>query len=143
MQNVPTVCTVMPAIPPVIEDLALGIAAAPEVPEAITYTNEINTLEIYSDKLLEISQKNNTMTWGNGTFTVQSPRVILELTQANSELTPTTKKLTATEKDVIQKRLHSKIFATQIMAMLSNDACKVIERQFEEYTWYDNTGPDK
>ena len=71
------------------------------------------------------------MTWGDGTFTVQSPRVICELTQADSELTPTTKKLTATGKDVIQKRLHSKIFATQIMAMLSDNARKVIERQFE------------
>jgi len=29
------------------------------------------------------------------------------------------------------------------MAMLSNDARKVIERHFKEYTWYDNTGPDK
>jgi hypothetical protein len=82
LQNVRTVCTVIPAIPPVIEDLALGIVAAPEVPEAITYTNEINMLEIYLDKLLEISQKNSSMTWGNGTFTVQSPRVIRELTQA-------------------------------------------------------------
>ena len=63
--NVPTVRTVIPAIPPVIEDLALGIAAAPGVPEAITYTNEINMLEVYSDKLLEISQKNSSMTWGN------------------------------------------------------------------------------
>ncbi len=27
--------------------------------------------------------------------------------------------------------------------MLSDDARKVIERQFEEYTWYDNDGPDK
>jgi len=143
LQNVPTDCTVIPAIPPVIEDLALGIAAAPGVPEAITYTNKINMLEIYSDKLLKISQKNSSMTWGNGTFTVQSPRVIHKLTQANSELTSTTKKLTANGKDVIQKRRHSKIFATQIMAMLSDDACKVIERQFEEYTWYDNTGPDE
>jgi len=131
LQNVPTVCTVIPEIPPDIEDLVLGIAAAPGVPEVITYTNEINMLEIYLDKLLEISQKNSSMTWGNGTFTVQRPRVIRELTQANSELTPTTKKLTATGKDVIQKRLHSKIFATQITAMLSNDARKVIECQFE------------
>jgi YHS domain-containing protein len=29
------------------------------------------------------------------------------------------------------------------MSMLSNDARKVIERQFEEYTWYDNDGPDE
>ena len=143
LQNVPTVRTVIPAIPPVIEDLALGIAAAPGVPEAITYTNEINMLEVYSDKLLEISQKNSSMTWGNESFTVQTPRVIRELTQANGELTATTKKLTATGKEAIQKRIHSKIFAFQVMAMLSNDARKVIERQYEEYTWYDRTGPDE
>ena len=29
------------------------------------------------------------------------------------------------------------------MSMLSDDARKVIERQFEEYTWYDNDGPDE
>jgi len=29
------------------------------------------------------------------------------------------------------------------MSMLSDDARKVIERQFEEYTWYDNDGPNK
>jgi len=65
LQNVPTVCTVIPEIPPDIEDLVLGIAAAPGVPEVITYTNEIKMLEFYSDKLLKISQKNSSMTWGN------------------------------------------------------------------------------
>jgi hypothetical protein len=143
VQNVPTVRTVIPAIPPVIEDLALGIAAAPGVPEAITYTNEINMLEVYSDKFLQISQKNSSMTWGDESFTVQTPRVIRELTQANGELTVATKKLTATGKEAIQKRLHSKILAFQVLAMLSNDARKVIERQYEEYTWYDRTGPDE
>jgi len=128
LQNVPTVRMVTPAIPPVIADLALGIVAAPGVPEAIINTNEINMLEAYSDKLLEISQKNSSVTWGDG-FTVQTPRVNRKLTQANSELTPTTKKLTATGKEVIQKRLHSKIFATQLMAMLSDDSLKVSVRR--------------
>jgi hypothetical protein len=58
-------------------------------------------------------------------------------------LTATTKKLTATGKEAIQTRLHSKILAFQVMAMLSDDARKVIERQNEEYTWYDKTGPDE
>ena len=96
LQNVPTVRTVVPAIPAVIANPALGISAAPEVPQVTTYTNEINMLEVYSDKLLEISQKNSSMTWGDESFTVQTPRVIRELTQANNELTPTTKKLTQT-----------------------------------------------
>jgi hypothetical protein len=142
VQNVPTVCMFTPAIPPVIADAALGIVAVPEVPEATTYTNEINMLEVYSDKLLEISQKNSSMTWGDETFTVQTPRVIRELLQVDGELTATGR-LTTTGKEVIQKRLHSKIFASQLLSMLSDDARKVIERQFEEYTWYDNDGPDE
>jgi hypothetical protein len=31
---------------------------APAVPASFMYTNEINILEVYSDKLLEIAQKN-------------------------------------------------------------------------------------
>ena len=56
VQNVPTVRTVIPAIPPVIEDLALGIAAAPEIPEVIAYTNEINMLEVYLDNWTQLQQ---------------------------------------------------------------------------------------
>ena len=107
MLNVPTVRTVIPAIPPVIADVALGIVAVPGVPEVTTYTNGINMLEIYSDKLLKISQKNSSMTWGDATFTVQTPQIIRELIQANGELTATGR-LTATGKEVIQKRIHSK-----------------------------------
>jgi hypothetical protein len=44
---------------------------------------------------------------------------------------------------VIQARLHSKIFAYQILSMLSDDACKVIECQSKEYTWMDASGLDK
>jgi hypothetical protein len=62
LQNVPTICTVIPAIPAVIADPVLGIATAPAVDQMITYSNEINMLEVYSDKLLEISQKNSSMT---------------------------------------------------------------------------------
>ncbi len=87
-------------------------------------------MEVYSDKLLEISQKHASLTWGFGSFTNQSPQVICALTQAYGELTATGK-LTPVGKEVIQKRLHSKtkILAFQILAMLSDDACKVIEHQ--------------
>jgi hypothetical protein len=57
MQSVMTVCTLTPAIPPVIANVTAGIIAAPGIPISITYTNGINIMEIYSDKLLEISQK--------------------------------------------------------------------------------------
>jgi hypothetical protein len=93
-------------------------------------------MEVYSDKLLEISQKHASLMWGFRSFTNQTPQVICELTQADGELTATGQ-LTTVGKEVIQKRLHSKILAFQILAMLLDDACKVIERQSEKYTWKD------
>jgi hypothetical protein len=133
------VCTLTPAIPPVIANVAAGIVAAPGIPISITCMNGINIMEAYSDKLLEISQKHASLRWGFGSFTNQTPRVICELPQADGELTATDQ-LTTVGKEVIQKRLHSKILAFQILAMLSDDACKVIERQSEEYTWKDMNG---
>ena len=113
LQNVVTDCTVTPAIPTVLADVAAGILAVPEVPMSITYTNEIKMLEVYSDKLLEIAQKNASLMWGFETFTTQTPRVIHELTQSDGELT-TTERLTADGKEVIQKWLQAKIFAYQV-----------------------------
>jgi hypothetical protein len=89
LPSVATVCTITPAIPPVIADAATGIIAAPGIQISITYTNGINIMEIYSDKLLEISQKHASLTWGFGSFTNQTPQVIHELTQADGELTAT------------------------------------------------------
>jgi hypothetical protein len=85
LQNVATVRTVTPAIPPVlVADAVAGIIlAVPEDPMLITYTNEIKILEMYSDKLLEITQNHASLTWGFETFTTQTPQVIRELTQAD------------------------------------------------------------
>ena len=113
LQNVVTDCMVTPASPTVLADVAAGILAVPEVPMSITYTNEIKMLEVYSDKLLEIAQKNASLMWGFETFTTQTPRVIHELTQSDGELT-TTGRLTADGKEVIQKWLQAKIFAYQV-----------------------------
>jgi hypothetical protein len=137
-----TVRTVTPAILPVVADVAAGTLAAPGVSILITYMNEIKIMEVYLDKFLKIAQKHGSLMWGFETFTTQTPRVIRELTQANGELTGTGR-LTIAGKEVIQKRLHSKIFAYQILSMLSDDACKVIERQSKEYTWTNSTGLDE
>ncbi len=51
-----------------------------------------------------------------------------------------TGRLTATGKSIIQKQIHSKILAFQILTMLFNDACKVIKHQSDEYTWKDANG---
>ncbi len=123
-------------------DATAGILAAPEVPALIIYTNETKIMEVYSDNLLEISQKNVLLTWDDSSFTNQNPRLIQELTQANGQFTQTGR-LTANGKGVIQKRIHSKIFAFQIMTLLSDDARKVIERQSDDYTWKDANGLDE
>ena len=70
-------------------------------------------MDVYLDKLLKIAQKHGSLTWGFGTFTTQTPRVTCELTQANGELTSSTGRLAAAGKEVIQEKIHPKIFAYQ------------------------------
>jgi len=62
-----TVPTATPAIPAesVVVDTTAGILTAPAVPASITYTNDIKIIEVYSDKLLELSQKHALLTWGD------------------------------------------------------------------------------
>ncbi len=62
--------------------------------------------------------------------------MISEITQADGHLT-TASQLTQKGKDLIQGCLHSKIMASQILSMLSDDACQVIERRSDEYLWTD------
>jgi hypothetical protein len=78
-------------------------------------------MDVYSDKLLDISQKHALLTWGNSLFMNQTPRVICELTQADGHLTAAGQ-LTQSGKDIIQERLHLKIMASQIFALLSDEA---------------------
>jgi hypothetical protein len=51
--------------------------------------------------------------------------------------------LTQAGKDLIQGHLHSKILAYQILSMLTDDACQVIEHQSDKYTWSDSAGLDE
>ncbi len=99
-------------------------------------------MDVYDDKLLELAQKHASITWGNDSFTVQSPKVISEITQADGHLT-TASWLTQKGKDFIQECLHSKIMASQILSMLSDDARQVIERQSNKYSWTDLAGFDE
>jgi hypothetical protein len=73
LNNVSTVAMIVPAIPAVIADPTAGILAAPAVPASTTFSNPIKTIDVYSDKLLDISQKHALLTWGNGLFTNQTP----------------------------------------------------------------------
>ena len=46
-------------------DETADILTAPAVPASITYTNDIKIIEVYSDKLLQLSQKHDSLTWGD------------------------------------------------------------------------------
>ena len=128
LNNVATTRTVVPAT---------GRTAA-----TTTFSNPIKIMEVYDDKILELAQKHASITWGNESFTNQFPKTISDLTEANGHL-DATGALTQDGKDIIQGRIHSKILAYQILAMLSDSARQVIERQAEEYTWKDSFGLDE
>ena len=128
LNNVATTRTVVPAT---------GRTAA-----TTTFSNPIKIMEVYDDKILELAQKHASITWGNESFTNQFPKTISDLTEANGHL-DATGALTQDGKDIIQGRIHSKILAYQILAMLSDSARQVIERQAEEYTWKDLFGLDE
>jgi hypothetical protein len=59
-----TVPTVTPAIQAesVVVDATAGILTAPAVPASINYTNDIKIIEVYSNKILELSQKHASLT---------------------------------------------------------------------------------
>ncbi len=96
-------------------------------------------MEVYSDKLLEITQKHALLTWGDQSFTSQNPKVIQELTLGDGHLA-VAGRLTVIGKAIIQEKIHFKILAHQAMAMLSDKAGQVIERQSKLFVWKDENG---
>ncbi len=78
LNSVATRCTVIPAVPGIVADPAAvpPIIGVPDIPEDIIYYNEIKLLEVYSDKLLEITQNHALLTWGDQSFTNQNPKVV-------------------------------------------------------------------
>ncbi len=91
------------------------------------------------DKLLEITQKHASLTWGDQSFTNQNPKVIQELTLEDGHLA-IAGRLTVIGKAIIQEQIHSKILAHQAMATLSDEALQVIERQSNLFVWKDENG---
>ncbi len=109
-----------------LTDVATTWTVTPSIvpnPDIITYLNPIKIMDVYDDKLLKLAQKHDLLTWGNDSFTNQSPKVIFNSTAAGGHLT-TAGHLTQTGKDIIQGRLHSKILAHQILSMLTDNAFK-------------------
>jgi hypothetical protein len=78
LNSVATRRTVIPADPEIIANPTAvpPIIDVPVIPEEIIYSSEIKLLEVYSDKLLEITQKHALLTWGDQSFTNQNPKVI-------------------------------------------------------------------
>jgi hypothetical protein len=128
LTDVATTRMVTPGVAPALDD--------------ITYSNPIKIMDVYDNKLPELAQKHALLTWGNDSFTNQSPRIISDLTAAGGHLT-TAGCLTQAGKDLIQGCLHSKILAHQILSMRTDDARQVIECQLDEYTWSDLAGLDE
>jgi hypothetical protein len=141
LNNVVTTHVVTPAIQAVQANPNANppVQAVVGVPQSIAYFNPIKVLEVYSDKLLDIAQKNASLIWGNQSFTDQNPKEIFELMAANGNLT-NTGCLNAAGKKVVQQCILSKILVHQTLAMLTDEACQVIEQQSEVFTWKDLTG---
>jgi hypothetical protein len=129
LTNVVTNCFIMTAIPAVLANPTAvpPVLAAVEVPESVTYLNPIKVLEVNSDKLLDIAQKNASLIWGSQSFTAQDPKEIFALTAANGNLTAGGK-LNANGKKIIQQYILSKIMGYQTLAMMTNEDCQVIEQ---------------
>jgi hypothetical protein len=142
LNHVVTTCVVTPAIQAVQANPNANppVQAVVGVPQSITYFYPIKVLEVYLDKLLDIlAQKNASLIWGDQSFTDQNPKEIFELTAANGNLTNTGRLNTAGKK-VVQQCILSKILAQQTLAMLTDEACQVIEQQSDVFTWKDLTG---
>jgi hypothetical protein len=91
LTDVVTTQTVTPGDPPAVA--------------TINFSNSIKVLDVYNDKLLELAQKQASITWGDDSFIVQSLKAISEITQADGHLTAASR--------LIQKRQrpHSRMLA--------------------------------
>jgi hypothetical protein len=136
--------TVIPAISEIIADPTVvpPIIGVPAIPEEIIYSSEIKLLEVYLDKLLEITQKHALLTWGDQSFTNHNPKVIRELNLGDGHLT-VAGRLTVIGKAIIQEQINSKILAHQAIAMLSDEARQVIKRQSNLFVWKDENSTDE
>ena len=124
------------AVPAVVADATAvpPILAVDAIPESVVLSNPIKVLDLYSDKLLEIAQRNASLIWGDDSFTEQYPKEIRQLTATNGYLTARGA-ITSAGKKIIQQRILSKILAYQTLELLTDEARQVIEQQADVYTW--------
>jgi hypothetical protein len=121
----------------------LLLVFVPPAAATITFSNSIKILDIYHDKLLQLAQKHASITWGDDSLTLQSPKVISEITQADGQLTAVSQ---LTQKS---KEPHSKMLAfknngkSNSFHVLFDDAHQVIEGQLDKYSSTDLAGLDE
>jgi hypothetical protein len=96
-------------------------------------------LEHYSDSNIELARKYTSLTWGNQSFTIMTSNTIKALTVANGGLGHAGA-LTDAGKDLVLKQMHSKFLSHQIMELLTDSACWVIEQHSDFYTWVSQSG---
>ena len=128
LSNVPTVRTVTPA-------------AIPGDPDVITFGGHINMLEHYSADNIDNCQKFASLLWGDQSFTAQPVQTIRTLTVATGHLTNhVPSRLTQAGRNAMRDRMHSKMMAHQVLALLSKSACASIELHRKKYTWRSQDG---
>ena len=145
-----TTRTIVPAIPAVaavaaiVADLTVvppilavpAVAAIPAISEVTFYEDFRNMIENYSSDNLKIAMINASVTWGDGSFTVQTPQTIKEMTIANGlAMTPTNHKPSKSGEILQLTRMHSKFMAHQVMALLTPTARQAVEQLKGLYTW--------
>jgi hypothetical protein len=113
--------------------------------DAATITNGdcINLLETFSDTNIDAARKHATVIWGDGSFTTTGPMTIRQLELAKGEVSNhSPPRLTPAGKVVLRDRLHSKILAYQVMAILDDDGQRTLDLEKDLYTWKSADGRD-
>ena len=101
----------------------------------ITYGDHINLLENFSNTNIDATRKHATVIWGDASFTMTGPMVIHQLGVAEGELTNhNPPRLTPAGKDIIRDRLHSKILAYQLMAILDDNGQRTLDLEKDLHT---------
>jgi hypothetical protein len=153
-----TTRTIVPAIPVIAAVAAIAadltvvppilavpaVAAVPAIPEATFFGGFRYMIETYSLDNLKITMINASVTWGDGSFTTQTPKTIKEMTIANGlAMTPTNLKPSKLGEVLQLTRMHSKFMAHQLMALLTPTACQAVKQLNGLYTWCTPDGKEE
>jgi hypothetical protein len=153
-----TTRTIVPAIPAIaavaaiVADLTVvppilavpAVAAIPAISEVTFYEDFRNMIKNYSSDNLKIAMINASVTWGDGSFTVQTPQTIKQMTIANGlAITPTNLKPSKSGEILQLTRMHSKFMAHQVMALLTPTARQAVEQLKGLYTWCTPDGKEE